>query len=190
MILRIDHVAVAVKNYHRAVDFIQKIFGAVQGVGADDSRMKYHWQLYSVGDLSRMEILSPTGNGSFLDNFLQHKNGGVHHITLQTSNIEETRKKLDDLGIPYFGYNAYGEIWKELFIHPRDNFGVLFQIAEFRPDDWLPESLKMDPSRDFAITGTEEGCRLEIRHQGGGTASIHLNKGQVKELIKELEKTC
>ena len=49
-------------------------------------------------------------------------------------------QKLDDHNISYFGYNEYGDFWKEIFIHPKDAFGVLIQIAEFDPDDWLDKS--------------------------------------------------
>ncbi len=189
MILRIDHVAIAVRDYEGAVDFIENLFGAEQGVGASVSGMNYHWQLFSVGDLSRMEILTPTGDGSFLDNFLDEREGGVHHITLQTDDIEKTRKHLDELGIPYFGFNNYGEIWKELFIHPKDNFGVLFQISEFRPDDWLPDSVKMNSPEGFSVRKTETGCRLTIRHEGGGTASINLDRKQADKLISDLKKS-
>jgi hypothetical protein len=55
------------------------------GAGAADEEMKYHWQIYSLGDMSRLELLHPTGPGSFLDGFLKEREGGVHHITLQTN---------------------------------------------------------------------------------------------------------
>ncbi|MBW2196957.1 MAG: hypothetical protein JRF58_03670 [Deltaproteobacteria bacterium] len=55
-------------------------------------------------------------------------------------------QKLEDHNIPYFGYNEYADFWKEIFIHPKDAFGVLIQIAEFDPDDWLVY-VKSCPSR-------------------------------------------
>lgn len=48
-----------------------------------------------------------------------------------------TKKSLDDNGIPYFGYREMGNHWREIFIHPKHAFGVLFQIAEMVPDDWI-----------------------------------------------------
>ena len=77
------------------------------------------WQIFSLGDLSRLEIISPTGEGSFLDGFLKDKEGGVHHITLQTPDLREAMANLDKQGIPFFGYNEYpGGVWKGIFIHP------------------------------------------------------------------------
>ena len=100
-------------------------------------RLLDHHQHRDV-DLSRIEILKPAAQGGLLERFLQKKAGGVHHITLQTPDIEEARKTLEAHGIPYFGANEYTDFyWKEIFIHPKDTQGVLIQIAEFNPDDWL-----------------------------------------------------
>ena len=125
MILRIDHVSLAVKDYECAVEFFIKILGAVSQYSGTDDNLKYYWETFSLGDLSRFELIKPTGKGRFLENFLKNKVGGIHHFVLQTPNIEMTKDVLEQNNIPYFGYQNYGERWKELFIHPKDAFGVL-----------------------------------------------------------------
>jgi methylmalonyl-CoA/ethylmalonyl-CoA epimerase len=63
----------------------------------------------------------------------------VHHITLQTPDIQQAKAFLEKNGIPYFGDNEYPtSYWKEIFIHPRHAFGVLIQIAEFHPENGWP----------------------------------------------------
>ncbi len=187
MILRIDHVAIAVRDYDKARAFFDALFDAVPGASATVDPTKYHWQLLSVGDLSRLEILSPTGDGSFLDGFLKNREGGVHHITVQTRDIREARKKLDELSIPYFGYNEYpGGVWNELFIHPKDAFGVLIQIAEFRSSDWLNPCLQIPGGRSYRVERTETGADLTLAHPGGGTVTVALGRDEIKELIDEL----
>ncbi|MFC1812257.1 VOC family protein, partial [Thermodesulfobacteriota bacterium] len=129
MISRIDHIAIAVKDYKKALYFFQEMLGAIPGISGKDHALKYVWQSFSMGDLSGLELLKSTEEGSFLDNFFKkRKFGGVHHITLQTPDIHEAKKKLDDNQIPYFGFNVKNNFWKELFIHPDDAFGVLIQI--------------------------------------------------------------
>lgn len=188
MIERIDHVSLAVRDYDKAHDFFTRLLGAISGSQARDDSMKYSWHLFSLGDLSRLELISPTGPGSFLDNFLQDRAGGVHHITLQTTDILAARALLEREGIPYFGYNEYpGGIWKELFIHPRDAFGVLIQIAEFVPDDWLAPSVRMPQDRKFSVERTASGCRITFAHPGGATAAIDLSPDETKQLIASLE---
>jgi methylmalonyl-CoA/ethylmalonyl-CoA epimerase len=176
MILRIDHVSIAVRNEEKARHFFGQLMGAVTGAGAADEAMNYRWQIYSLGDMSRLELIHPTGPGSFLDGFLKEREGGVHHITLQATNIHEARALLEKNEIPYFGFKEYGDYWKELFIHPRDAFGVLIQIAEFHADDFLDESVKLPGDRKWAVSPTDDGCQLVISHPGGGKAVVELSR--------------
>ena len=76
MISRIDHVSIALRDQKKAECFCREILGAVAGAGMGDPRTKFFWQIFSLGDLSRLEIISPTGEGSFLDGFLKDKEGG------------------------------------------------------------------------------------------------------------------
>lgn len=188
LISRIDHVSIAVKDYEKAKNFFQVILGAIPGASAIDPAMKYFWQIFSLGDLSRMEILKPTSRGSFLDNFLSEREGGVHHITLQTRNIEETKALLEHHRIPYFGYNEYtGVLWKELFIHPRDAFGVLIQIAEFHPNDWLHEDLRPSADHSWEVKKTDRGIHLGLAHPGGGKTGFDLSREEARKLIADLQ---
>ncbi|MCK5195690.1 MAG: VOC family protein [Desulfobulbaceae bacterium] len=188
MILRIDHISIAVKDYEKALHFFQNIFGAIPGASAKEREMKYRWQFFSFGDLSRLELIHPTGEGSFLDNFLKkHKNGGFHHISLQTPDIQKAIQTLEDNNIPYFGYNEDGDIWKEIFIHPKDAFGVLIQIAEFNPDDWLNKSVVFPKGRKWEVNKNKKGCTLSFAHPGGGKVNIELSEAEVKQLINDLE---
>jgi len=186
MILRIDHVSIAVRNEEKAGHFFGQLMGAVTGAGAADEAMKYRWQIYSLGDMSRLELIHPTGPGSFLDGFLKEREGGVHHITLQTADIQKSRTLLEKNEIPYFGFKEYGDDWKELFIHPRDAFGVLIQIAEFHADDFLDESVKFTGDRKWAVSPTDDGCQLAISHPGGGKAVVALSRADARRLAEAL----
>jgi len=188
MISRIDHVSIAVRDQEKAERFFRDILGAVAGAGAGDPVSKFFWQIFSLGDLSLLEIISPTGEGSFLDGFLEGREGGVHHITLQTPDIYKAMAHLEAQGIPFFGYNEYpGGVWKEIFIHPRHAFGVLIQIAEFEASDWLSEKVKFSPDTRWQVEKTEIGATLIFAHPGGGKVSLNLNRGELKQLMASLE---
>lgn len=185
MIARIDHVSLAVPDFEKARNFFENL-GAVAGVGAKDDSTKFYWQIFSLGDMSRIELITPTDKGSFLDGFMESRGSGVHHITLQTLNITNTIAKLEEMGIPYFGYHEYpGGIWKEIFIHPKHAFGVLIQIAEFNADDWLSPKVKM-PDGQFALEVKDGTILLTLPHPGGGTATLQLTKEQAKNLAQNL----
>ncbi|MDM8539110.1 VOC family protein [Desulfobacterales bacterium HSG17] len=187
MISRIDHVSIAVKDYDKAIDFFSKIFNVIPGASGSDPMMKYSWEIFSAGDLSRLELLNPTGKGSFLDNFLSDKkSGGVHHITFETPDIFKAKQRLEDNNIPYFGFKDHGNFWKELFIHPKHAFGVLIQIAEFQPDEWLNPSLVFSAGKKWSVEKNKDRTDLTFAHPGGGKVKIELTKEEIKRLIDDL----
>ena len=191
IISRIDHVSIAVRDYDKAEKFFKTVFGLIPGVSATDPVTKYFWQLFSLGDLSRLELIRSTGAGSFLENFLSERDGGVHHITLQTPDIARTREHLEKNGIPYFGYNEYRDsYWKELFIHPKHAFGVLIQIAEFEADDWLSTSVKLGGDKRWRIERNDQGAQLNFSHPGGGQVRLQLTREEIKDLISDLQENC
>jgi len=188
MISRIDHVSIAVKDQEKAERFFHEVLGAIEGTSAAEPHTRFFWKLFSLGDLSRLEIISPTGKGSFLDNFLKDKEAGVHHITLQTPDIRKAMSRLDEHGVPFFGYNEYpGGIWKEIFIHPRHAFGVLIQIAEFNSDDWLASEVKFPAGTKWEVAKTEKGATLTFAHPGGGKVSVYLAPEELKQLKAKIE---
>ena len=191
MISRIDHISIAVNDYEEARRFFEDILGAVPGAGDENHTLKYHWQIFSFGDLSRLELISSTGKESFLSNFFKkNKTGGLHHISLQTPNIQKAIQTLEAHNIPYFGYNEYGDFWKEIFIHPKDAFGALIQIAEFDPDDWLDPSAVFSKGQKWSVCGNKDGCWLNFAHPGGGKVELDLTKKEVEQLIRDLEQLC
>lgn len=190
MISRIDHVSIAVRDYEKAKEFFTKVLGAVPGVSATDTHMNFFWHVLSLGDLTRMEIVTPTTEDSFLNRFLAKKEGAVHHITLETPDIRETVRVLEEKKIPYFGLNEEREEWKEVFIHPRDAFGVLIQIAEFDPAFYLDASVKLPEDRKWSVEKTDSGCRLNMSHPGGGIAGFDLSREEIRRLRADLEEMC
>jgi methylmalonyl-CoA/ethylmalonyl-CoA epimerase len=189
MISRIDHVSIAVKDFNRARAFFETVFGALPGQGAKDDHLKYFWQIFSLGDLSRLELMEATGEGSFLNNFLASKQiGGVHHITLETPDIQHMMRHLEKNDIPFFGFSELGDAWKELFIHPRDAFGILIQIAQMsEPDDYLGESVKHGHGKRWSVEKAGPEFILTLAHPGGGKVRLTLSREEIQAFINDLE---
>jgi methylmalonyl-CoA/ethylmalonyl-CoA epimerase len=188
MVLRIDHVSIAVKDFNKADAFFKTLLGLVPGGAGEIEQSKFFFRVYSAGDLSRFEIITPTGNGSFLDGFLKKRDGGVHHITFQVSDIREAKKILDQKKIPYFGYNDHYENWKELFIHPSDAFGVLIQLAEFNPHEWISESESVPGLKSREVKKKGDRACLSVLHPGGGKVDSEYTAEELDSLIKDLVK--
>jgi methylmalonyl-CoA/ethylmalonyl-CoA epimerase len=128
------------------------------------------------------------GGGGLLEGFLSKREGGFHHITLQTPDLDAAIRRLEEHGIPYFGRHEYPDgTWKEVFIHPRDAFGVLIQLAEFRPEDWMLPEMKMPEGQRWDIGKTDAGFTLSLAHPGGGKTAIDLTKEELRCLSQALQ---
>ena len=77
--------------------------------------------------------------------------------------------------------------WKELFIHPKDAFGVLLQIAELEADDWLSVPHKMI-GKKWNFFKKNGKYNLNFSHPGGGQMKINLEKEEIEQLIGDLKK--
>lgn len=185
MIERIDHISLAVRDIEKAKTFFCHVLGLVPCAWSVLEDLKYLGQVFSAGDLTRVEMITPTGSGSFLDKFLAEREG-VHHICFQTLDIAKAKKYLDEKGIPTFGYNDNFEDWKELFIHPRDAFGVLIQIAQFKPEEFLVEPLRFPADVKWEINPASDGVTLTTAHPGGGKSKLELTKEEAKKLAEEI----
>lgn len=190
MISRIDHVSIAVRDYDKAWHFFVDILGAVPGAEGEEDPLKYLWKVFSLGDLTRLELLKATGEGSFLEGFLSSKEGGVHHITLETPDLAQCIQHLEKHNIPTFGYREggelYGDSYKELFIHPRDAFGVLIQICEMDPTAYLSHDVQLPPGQRWCLEKTDTGTDLTLAHPGGGKVTVQMSDHEIKQLIRDL----
>ncbi len=189
MISRIDHIAIAARDHEGALRFFRDVLGALPGDHFEVPSKKFIWQSLVLGDLTRLELVSPAGEGGLLEGFLSKREGGFHHITLQTPDLDAMIRRLEAHGIPYFGRHEYPNgTWKEVFIHPRDAFGVLIQIAEFSPGDWMIPEAQMPEGRRWDIAKTDPGFSLTLGHPGGGKVALDFTQEELQDLSAALQK--
>jgi len=199
MIRRIDHISVAVRDLQKAKTFFLDGLGGRELFSMPMSPQKYRWTTIELGTSCFLELIDPLEKDGFLHRFLETRGEGPHHITFQVNDIQETRRVLKERGIPTFGFSEELPGWKELYIHPKNAFGMLIQFAEFNPLDWVnpgyippayrefvPPSEKKSEKRRVEIrrVETEEGPMVEIL-QGGEV--IHIPQLQLEGFIQALK---
>jgi methylmalonyl-CoA/ethylmalonyl-CoA epimerase len=201
MIRRIDHVSVAVRDLARARSFfIDALGGRVLFTGPVPAE-KYRWTTIELGTSCLLELIDPLGGEEgFVDEFLKKRGEGLHHITIQVNNLEEACRTLESRGVPTFGMRQPIAGWKEAYIHPKHAFGVLIQLAEFNPLDWIepgyiPAAYRefVPPEKPGAGEGpltvqkveTGEGPRVEIRK---GEKTLRVTEQEVGVLIQSLRR--
>lgn len=126
--VRVDHVGIAVADARE--DSLLELLGASlleRGLGPRDA-FRYHY--YELGDASRLELIEPVADESFLTDYLDRYGEGVHHVTLEVGDLDELITHLEANDVRVVDYEALDE-FVNAFISPPDANGVLYQLVEY-----------------------------------------------------------
>ena len=127
--MKIDHVAIAVNDVEESAKVYQ------QALGVDDVEFE---TVESEGvkvaiihlENGRVELMQPTNNTSPIRKFLDKKGEGLHHMALETDNIEGEVERMEGCGIQFLGQIRPGSAGtKVTFIHPKSLHGVLAELC-------------------------------------------------------------
>ena len=132
-IKRIDHVSFATHSIDDSLQWFAAVFGAreVHRASMEDEGYSFAELEIPNGQI-RFELIEPLGEESFVARFLRERGPGVHHITIEVTDMEQAATVLRGNGIEPFGGVRGDTGWRETFIHPRDSNGILFQLFESR----------------------------------------------------------
>jgi len=127
--MKIDHIAIAVNDLESAMKQYQEALG-VQDVEFETVETEG----VKVGILhlenGRIELMEPTNDSSPIKKFLDKKGEGLHHMALETDNIEGEVTRMEGCGIQFLGKVRSGSAGtKVIFIHPKSLRGVLAELC-------------------------------------------------------------
>jgi methylmalonyl-CoA/ethylmalonyl-CoA epimerase len=126
--IRVDHIGIAVESVASAEPVLTAL--GCEKIIDDTVEDRFRWVYYLVGDASRIELIEPLAEDSFLTEYLERHGPGLHHVTLEVADIDEVIGSLDSAGIETIDRRSYDE-WTEAFVSPRNETGVLFQLMEY-----------------------------------------------------------
>ena len=131
-ILKIDHIAVAVKNINNSTNIFTLLGMDCQDVEHVDSEKVNVVKINPESHDHTIELLEPSDDSSLIESFLNKKGQGLHHIALEVDNIYNA--------IEYLEYNNIKMIYKKpqtgannkliTFIHPSSTPGILIEICQ------------------------------------------------------------
>ena len=127
--MKIDHIAIAVNNVEEAAKIYQEALGAdtVEFETIESEGVKLAIIHLENG---RIELMQPMNDESPIKKFLDKKGQGLHHMALQTNNIEGEVERMEGCGIQFLGkIRAGSEGTKVIFIHPKSLNGVLAELC-------------------------------------------------------------
>ena len=130
MIQKIHHLAIAVKDLEEALRFYRDTLGLPVHEQAvrDDQGVKA--ALLTIGE-SEIELLEPLGPDTPVGRFLERRGEGIHHICLQTDDIDKELADLKAKGVELIDQEPrQGLVGRICFLHPRATKGVLVELAQ------------------------------------------------------------
>ena len=127
--MKIDHIAIAVNDVEESAKVYQQALGAdhIEFETVESEGVKVAIIELENG---RIELMQPTNDSSPIKKFLDKKGQGLHHMALDTDNIEGEVERMEGCGIQFLGKIRPGSAGtKVTFIHPKSLNGVLTELC-------------------------------------------------------------
>ena len=127
--MKIDHIAIAVNDVEASAKVYQKALGIdeIEFETVDSEGVKVAIIQMENG---RIELMQPTKDDSPIKKFLDKKGPGLHHLALETDNIEGEVERMEGCGVQFLGKVRPGSAGtKVTFIHPKSLEGVLAELC-------------------------------------------------------------
>ncbi len=131
MIKQINHIGIAVRSLDEHIPFYRDVLG-LKLLGIEEVADQHvRTAIFEIGDV-RIELLQPTDAQSPVAGFLQKRGEGMHHIALQSDNLEKELQQVQDKGIRLIDKKPRQGAHKMriAFLHPKSTGNVLFELCE------------------------------------------------------------
>ena len=127
--MKIDHIAIAVNDVEESAKIYQQALG-VDNVEFETVESEGVKVAILHLENARVELMQPTNDSSPIKKFLDKKGEGLHHLALDTDNIEGEVERMEGCGIQFLGDIRPGSAGtKVTFIHPKSLHGVLTELC-------------------------------------------------------------
>ena len=127
--MKIDHIAIAVNDVEVSAKVYQKALGIdeIEFETVESEGVKVAIIPMENG---RIELMQPTKDDSPIKKFLDKKGPGLHHIALETDDIDGEVERMEGCGVQFLGKVRPGSAGtKVTFIHPKSLEGVLAELC-------------------------------------------------------------
>jgi methylmalonyl-CoA/ethylmalonyl-CoA epimerase len=130
MIKKFDHVGLAVKDSGETAALLSRLFGFEITELHAEPQAGFRSTLMSREEVT-LELIEPVGPQGMIQRFIEKRGGGLHHISIQVSDLMEEIRRLKALGVQFTSEEA-AEVAdaKLIFIHPRSTNGLLIELIQ------------------------------------------------------------
>src|SRR5688500_7880245 len=100
MILRVDHIGIAVKDISNANKLFSALLGRQQYKVEEVESESVTTSFFAIDD-TKVELLSANSENSAIAKFIEKKGEGIHHVAFEVENILEAMQQLKSEGFTF-----------------------------------------------------------------------------------------
>ena len=131
MVVKLDHIGIAVSNMEESLKLYTEILGMKLHGTETVEEQKVKVAFLPVGD-TEVELLESTADDGPVAKFIESKGHGIQHLAFKVDDIEKALEMLKEKGIRLIDekprYGAGGA--KIAFLHPKATNGVLIELCQ------------------------------------------------------------
>ena len=131
MITQINHIGIAVQSLDSHIPFYRDVL-KLEFKGTEEvAEQKVRVAMFQAGEV-KIELLEPTSEESPIAKHIEKSGEGIHHIALETDNIETEIKNMTDNDIRMIDQTPRvgAHNTKIAFIHPKSSGRVLTELCQ------------------------------------------------------------
>jgi len=133
MMLKIEHVGIAVKDLNTSNELFKKLFNQAHYKTEEVQSEGVNTSFFQIGE-NKIELLVATNPDSPIAKFIEKKGEGIHHIAFDVADIRAEMKRLEGEGFVLLNQEPKLGADNKLvcFLHPKGTNGVLIELCQER----------------------------------------------------------
>ncbi len=131
MILRIEHLGIAVKDCEQANKLFSLLLGSDPYKSESVESEMVKTSFFKIGE-SKVELLESTDPSGPIGKFIEKRGEGIHHVAFEVDNIHVMMKQLSASGFQLLSDEPKRGADNKLvcFLHPKSTMGVLVELCQ------------------------------------------------------------
>jgi methylmalonyl-CoA epimerase len=131
MIKAVDHIAIAVENIEKAIEFFEKNLGLKLTHREAISGYDVETATFAVGGTA-IELVEGKTAESSIRKFVETRGPGIHHIAFAVDDILKTIDEFEATGLQMIDKKprAGKQSSRVAFVHPKSTQKILYEIVE------------------------------------------------------------
>ena len=131
MMLKIEHIGIAVKDLNNSNELFKKLFGQAHYKTEEVQSEGVNTSFFQIGE-NKIELLVATNPDSPIAKFIEKKGEGIHHIAFDVADIRAEMKRLEGEGFVLLNQEPKPGADNKLvcFLHPKGTNGVLIELCQ------------------------------------------------------------